>query len=393
VEYDIKHTKMAETNADNSTTSEGKSTPSKVKKTSKSTTKKNVVPKVSNRKSSASKATKAKPKLSANSNTNFPKHSVEKALRIPRALLEQNAGKECSESDAARYCNVGYSGQFQIEISSGLKYGFLERPAPRQLKPTELAKKIIRPQSSSDELNGFREAVINAPVISDVYKHYRGENLPDRKFFENTLTETFNLPNEKLSEFIDIFLESLEKAKLVEKTGDKYRILDISSKNPTSLIDTTSEIKKLSRSASVSASDTCFVMMPFAAPLGDYYAKIYEPAILKAGLKPLRADNDIFGTGKIIDQIWNGITSAKVLIAELTNRNPNVYYELGLAHALKKPVVLICSNEEDVPFDLKHIRVIYYDVFDPFWGSKLIDKVAENILSAISNPNEAMLFQ
>jgi hypothetical protein len=134
-------------------------------------------------------------------------------------------------------------------------------------------------------------------------------------------------------------------------------------------------------------------MMPFAAPLGDYYAKIYEPAILKAGLKPLRADNDIFGTGKIIDQIWNGITSAKVLIAELTNRNPNVYYELGLAHALKKPVVLICSNEEDVPFDLKHIRVIYYDVFDPFWGSKLIDKVAENILSAISNPNEAMLFQ
>jgi hypothetical protein len=42
------------------------------------------------------------------------------------------------------------------------------------------------------------------------------------------------------------------------------------------------------------------------------------------------------------------------------------------------------------PFDLKHIRVIYYDVTDPFWGTKLLDKVAENILLAIKNPEEAV---
>jgi hypothetical protein len=43
-----------------------------------------------------------------------------------------------------------------------------------------------------------------------------------------------------------------------------------------------------------------------------------------------------------------------------------------------------------VPFDLQHIRVIYYDVNDPFWGTKLIEKVAENILSALTNPEEAI---
>ena len=91
-----------------------------------------------------------------------------------------------------------------------------------------------------------------------------------------------------------------------------------------------------------------------------------------------------------MEQIWSGIKSAKVLVAELTKRNPNVFYELGLAHALQKPVVLVSSNEEDVPFDLKHIRVIYYDMTDPFWGSKLLDKVAENILSALKNPEEAV---
>ena len=79
-----------------------------------------------------------------------------------------------------------------------------------------------------------------------------------------------------------------------------------------------------------------------------------------------------------------------VLVAELTTRNPNVFYELGIAHALNKPVVLISSNEPDVPFDLQHIRVIYYDVTDPFWGTKLIEKVAENIVSAIKNPEEAV---
>ena len=60
-----------------------------------------------------------------------------------------------------------------------------------------------------------------------------------------------------------------------------------------------------------------------------------------------------------------------MLVAELTSRNPNVLYELGLAHALKKPVVLISSNEHDIPFDVRHIRVIYYNMNDPFWGSKL----------------------
>lgn len=130
--------------------------------------------------------------------------------------------------------------------------------------------------------------------------------------------------------------------------------------------------------------------MPFASPLGDYYSIIYKPAIEKAGLKAIRADDDMFSTGKIIDQIWSGINRSKVLVAELTSRNANVFYELGLAHALKKPVVLISANEEDVPFDLHHIRVIYYDKNDPFWGQKLIDKVAENIISAIKNPEEAL---
>jgi hypothetical protein len=59
-------------------------------------------------------------------------------------------------------------------------------------------------------------------------------------------------------------------------------------------------------------------------------------------------------------------------------------------HALSKPVVLVSSNEGDVPFDLRHIRVIYYDQSDPFWGGKLIDKIADNIKLALESPEEAI---
>lgn len=303
--------------------------------------------------------------------------------------MEQNAGKECSEKDSAKFVGVGYAGPYQLEISSAIKYGLLERPGTKRLKISSLAKKILRPQNPDEELKALRESVLKAPDISDVYNHYRGENLPDATFFKNALMDKFNIPEVKISEFITIFIETLEKAKLLEKHDEKYRVLDYLKETDLGT-DNLEKIKKLGKKVVISSDDTCFVVMPFAEPHGSYYSKIYEPAILKAGLKPIRADSDIFGSGKVMDQIWSGINAAKVLVSELTTKNPNVFYELGLAHALRKPVVLVSSNEDDVPFDLHHIRVIYYDVNDPFWGEKLIDKVAENILSAIKNPKEAI---
>lgn len=342
---------------------------------------------VAKKKSPAKKKVKAKSKPVAVSN--FPRNAIDDLLRIPTAIIAQNAGKECTPREAAAFVGVGYGGDFQLEISSAKKYKLLEVPAKGKIVVTALANKIIRPKEQNDEVEGKREAILGAPVIAEVYSHYRGENLPDEQFFDNTLVDNFAIPKEKLAEFKAVFRKSLLSAKLIEEHNEKWRVLDVSVSSASNT-EASPTLKKLEKSVSVSSSDSCFVVMPFSPPLGNYYELIYEPAIIKAGLKPIRADNEIFGTGKIMDQVWGGIADAKVLVAELTTRNPNVFYELGLAHALKKPVVLVSSNEEDVPFDLKHIRVIYYDLNDPFWGRKLIAKVAENILSAIKNPEEAV---
>jgi len=144
-----------------------------------------------------------------------------------------------------------------------------------------LRGRILRPTSTEDAVKGYREAVLNAPDISDVYKHYRGENIPDDEtFFRNTIVDTYHIPQADFSDFKRIFFESLEKAKLIEKHGDKTRVLDV-SEEVTHPEAKSARIKKLGAEVAVKAGDTCFVMQPFAQPHGDYYEKIFKPAIEK----------------------------------------------------------------------------------------------------------------
>jgi len=125
----------------------------------------------------------------------FPKHSILKALRIPQAVLENNAGKDCTDREAAGFAGSGWSGGIAVEISSALKYGLLGRPSPGRVEPTDLTRRIIRPQKPTDKIDAMRACVLSAPLISDMYKHYRGENLPeDSSFLINTAIETFNIP-------------------------------------------------------------------------------------------------------------------------------------------------------------------------------------------------------
>jgi hypothetical protein len=286
----------------------------------------------------AARAKRPKSPEAGGGTAKFPRHTVEKALRIPKAIIEQNAGKECSEADAATYAGVGLGGPFRLELSSASKYGFLSRPQTGFVEVTDRARQAIRPQKPGDDIEALRQAVLDAPEISEVYKHYRGEDLPDGSFFEHALVDKFKIPAEKVPEFVPVFMSSLRSAQLLEQRGDKFRILDVTS---TPDRDTQTSLKK-TLASKIAAGDSCFVVMPFGPPIGSYYQNIYEPAIQKAGLRAVRADTDIFGTGKIIDQIWSGINSAKVLVAELTTRNPNVFYELGFAVSLSSEACATC---------------------------------------------------
>lgn len=100
------------------------------------------------------------------------------------------------------------------------------------------------------------------------------------------------------------------------------------------------------------------VMMPFDASFQGVYAAI-QSATEDAGLRCRRAD-EIWENPAIIQDIVSLIDRAKVVVCDCTGRNPNVFYEIGIAHALGREVVLLTQSEHDVPFDLRHLRYIRY---------------------------------
>lgn len=133
----------------------------------------------------------------------------------------------------------------------------------------------------------------------------------------------------------------------------------------------------------------CFIIMPFGGWFDKYYLEIYIPAIEAAGFDAKRAD-DLYRPGNIVNDIWTYTKEATVLLADLTNKNPNVFYELGLAHAITKPAVLITASMEDVPFDLRSLRVIEYDKNSPSWGEILQGKITKALKETLENPSNAI---
>lgn len=106
----------------------------------------------------------------------------------------------------------------------------------------------------------------------------------------------------------------------------------------------------------------CFVVMPFGdEDLQVVYEDYLRPTVEETcGLRCERGD-DVFGSNIIMDDIQDSIDRADLVIADLTRRNANVFYEVGICHALDKQVLLLAQSMDDVPFDLRHRRVLLYE--------------------------------
>jgi Nucleoside 2-deoxyribosyltransferase len=102
-----------------------------------------------------------------------------------------------------------------------------------------------------------------------------------------------------------------------------------------------------------------FVLMPFAGEFDDVYKLGIRPACEDVGAYAERVDEQLF-VGSITQRIYNQISKADVIVADMTGRNPNVFYEVGYAHALGKPVILLSREADDIPFDLKDYPHIIY---------------------------------
>lgn len=125
---------------------------------------------------------------------------------------------------------------------------------------------------------------------------------------------------------------------------------------------------------------SCFVLMPFTEAMRPVYDSAILPAATHLGLECHRAD-EIFRPGGIMTQVWQSLMEARVVIADLTEMNPNVFYELGLAHTIGHDVIMITQDMKFVPFDLRHMRCFTYEPSTS--GIQLLEQLLHTILQEV----------
>jgi hypothetical protein len=132
-----------------------------------------------------------------------------------------------------------------------------------------------------------------------------------------------------------------------------------------------------------------FVLMPFDPKFDDIYKFGIKGACDDVGAYAERLDEQIFIEG-MLDRIFNQISKADVIVADMTGRNPNVFYEVGYAHANGKIVLLVTQNSDDIPFDLKHRQHTVYSGKIDLLRQELVPKLQWAIGEAQKRSNVAL---
>jgi hypothetical protein len=126
-----------------------------------------------------------------------------------------------------------------------------------------------------------------------------------------------------------------------------------------------------------------FVVMQFGEPYDGIYADVIAPVATEMGFEARRAD-EFHAPGIILQDIITSLVTSSVIIAEITPPNPNVFYELGYAHALGKPTILLAERDRELPFDVSGYRVIFYD--NTIAGKQAVeDDLRRHLFSILSN--------
>jgi hypothetical protein len=125
---------------------------------------------------------------------------------------------------------------------------------------------------------------------------------------------------------------------------------------------------------------TAFVVMQFTEPYFDLYTEVIDPICTEFGLTAVRAD-ETFGPGLIVADIVRQIAEATVVIAEISPPNPNVYYEVGYAHAMNKPTILIAERDTKLPFDVSPFRTLFYS--NSIQGKTQVEQAFRKHLQAV----------
>lgn len=303
------------------------------------------------------KSTKAKAKWL------FPRTTLEQALKVPMALKEHNGGNPWETEEVRKAVGTvgGGNAWFYLTAASrdyGLTSGTRDTP---EIQLEELGRNIAYAPNPETELTLKKQAFLRIEVFRKVLEYYKGSNLPEMKYLGNTLTKEFGLDPETHDEFAKIFRENC--AYLGIESGGSITTPEGKEGEPESGA-VGPETVTLSEGANSSAL-TAFVILPFVER-DPKHPKGFFAEVLRSIITPAAKDFKVKtanrqGSDVIQSTIISDLIEADLVIADLTEHNPNVMFELGVRMAQDKPVVLMKAEGTGPLFDVDNmLRVFEY---------------------------------
>ncbi|AFL53391.1 hypothetical protein ABIE78_000718 [Sinorhizobium fredii] len=334
------------------------------------------------------------------SQRSFPASTFEEPLEFAKAVFRIGSGQ--SVKRLTLFDQLGKSpesgGSRQLIINSG-KYGLTK--GGMQAESIELTAdglKAIDDQVPERERARAKAhlAITAIEPFQKLYEKFVGNKLPAHAVLMDAAKD-IGIDASHAAEAVDTFVVNLRFVGLLRTLSGAERIVSLDMMLdglPAGTSMSTARAMPVT-SRSVVTSDhaqfesTCF----YIAPIGEdgseprkhsdlFLGTIIEPALEPFQLKVIRADA-IDKPGVITRQIIEYIMRSRLVIADLSFHNPNVFYELALRHAVKLPIVQVVRATEKVPFDVNQMRTIHVDTSDIYAFAPRIDSYRSEVANQV----------
>lgn len=349
----------------------------------------------------------------------FPVSSFEEAFDFAKALYNLGAGEKVRR--LTLFDNIGKSpdsGPSRMLVINAGKYGlikggyqadFLELTTKGLLSVTDDESPVLALKAK------FELAISDIPVYNSLYAKYSGNKLPTISVISDSFYEEFkakDINKEDVSGIIETFIVNIKYLGLLQTISGAERLITLEhalEKIPVGLIHTPVVDERRTVDLAQVGSDTkgfanyesfskvCFYITPIGDEGSEYrkhsdlfLESIISPVIQQFDLRVVRADQ-IDKPGTITNQIIEYIFKSRIVIADLSFHNPNVFYELALRHASKLPTVQIIRKSDRIPFDLSQSRTIIIDTTDIYTLVPKLEtykaEIGSQVRQALNNPD------
>jgi hypothetical protein len=310
----------------------------------------------------------------------FPSSTFEEALTVAQAIHQFGAGQKMRRLTLFdKIKKAPDSGPSRQMVTNSSKYGLtLGGYQAEHLDLTPDGRIATDPEAQpQDRLKArFKLAIENVPPFKLLYERFKGNKLPTQAVLHDLLSDE-GYPPAELARCVDTFILNAKYLGLLATVAGAERLLPLEHVLEESFRATgmPTQVNSSALSPTVDMTDwskVCFYITPIGEPDSEqrkhsdlFLNHIVEPALKGTDLNVIRADQ-IGKAGMIGGQIVEHVLRSRLVIADLSFHNPNVFYELSLRHACGLPTVQLIRSSEDVPFDLDQVRTIRIDTTDIF---------------------------